>query len=547
MSVDFKNASPTDAGYGPYVDVVLPATGTDGNDGIHYTAGSATYLGAAVHTTVLTFDALGHAVHPYAIDPGTGLPLVVNGTPGDQLVVFQLPFGSFTPGQPDAIVNFQADLSNLANLGNPLTVSADSGFEFGNSPTGTTSVLGAAQTTTVTPQLFTITKTYLGPELETATGPDFPQRYEIDVSVAPGQTITNFALNDALPGNIQFTAVDSATANGGVVAGSLLPSLTTPGGLLSETFSQVTGTGGPTDAKLIYTFYVPRDPNGLDGTQTPALTTGGFTPSPNTATGAGNWTPIDPRDPAVVATGTSNTVTLTEKSIAIQKSVADVQGNPTDAVAVGDQLRYSLNFQISDFFAFNQLVATDLFSDGQHFDAGFTPQLTFTRDGATHTLTFGTDAYTLAPQSHRRIGSADVEYLSSLARRRLRRHAPRRLDPQRRHGWAGAERPPLLRPDHGCHHLPDRRAADVRRAAIQHRHALRQGRRRARRQDRHHRPGAELRRPGRHGRHANRRQRRVGAPGRGSARPRPFTRSTASSGPASALRRSPPATPSPTG
>ena len=201
----------------------------------------------------------------------------------------------------------------------------------------------------MTPQLFTLTKTYLGPEDETATGPDFPEQYEIDVSVAPGQTITNFSIQDVLPGNIQFVQVDTATANNGSLSSSTLPSTTTPGGLLDETFNQVTGTGGPTDAKVIFTFYVPRDPSGTDGTQTPDLPSGGFTPSPNTATANGHWTPIDPRDPAIIATATSNTVTLTEKSIAIQKSVTDVEGNPTNAVAVGDDLQYALNFQISDF------------------------------------------------------------------------------------------------------------------------------------------------------------------------------------------------------
>ena len=142
LSVDFKNASPTDTGYGAYVDVILPSVGHDGNDGITFT-GTATYLGAAVKTTVLTFDASGHATHPYAIDPSTGQPLIVDGTPGDELVVFQLPFGSFTPGQPDVVINFTANVSNLANLNYPLTIQTDGGFQYGNSPTGTTSVLGA--------------------------------------------------------------------------------------------------------------------------------------------------------------------------------------------------------------------------------------------------------------------------------------------------------------------------------------------------------------------------------------------------------------------
>ena len=218
LAVDFHNASPTDAGYGPYADVILPATGEDGNDGLSFVAGSGSYLGAAVKTTVLTFDASGHATHPYAKD-AAGNPVIVSGTPGDQLVVFQLPFGSFTPGQPDAIVNFQADLSNLADLNVPLTVQSDGGFEFGNSPTGTTSVLGASTSATLNPALFTITKTYLGPELETATGPNYVRQYEIDVSVAPGQTLSNFKISDPLPGDIQFTNVNTATANGGAHLG----------------------------------------------------------------------------------------------------------------------------------------------------------------------------------------------------------------------------------------------------------------------------------------------------------------------------------------
>ena len=41
LSATFSNTSPTDAGYGPYIDVILPATGTDGNDGITFNSGSA--------------------------------------------------------------------------------------------------------------------------------------------------------------------------------------------------------------------------------------------------------------------------------------------------------------------------------------------------------------------------------------------------------------------------------------------------------------------------------------------------------------------------
>src|SRR5581483_6438828 len=36
---------------------------------------------------------------------------------------------------------------------------------------------------------------------------------------------------------------------------------------------------------------------------------------------------------------------------------------------------YTLDFQISDFFAFQNLVIDDTFSDGQHWDPSFTPTI----------------------------------------------------------------------------------------------------------------------------------------------------------------------------
>src|SRR5262249_35217709 len=48
----------------------------------------------------------------------------------------------------------------------------------------------------------------------------------------------------------------------------------------------------------------------------------------------------------------------------------------------GDNLSYSLNFQVSDFFAFGGVDVTDTLSDGQDFDpaiTGFTPTIQFTQ------------------------------------------------------------------------------------------------------------------------------------------------------------------------
>ncbi|MGH9676409.1 MAG: hypothetical protein ACRD36_04845 [Candidatus Acidiferrum sp.] len=52
------------------------------------------------------------------------------------------------------------------------------------------------------PELFMLKKTCIGPENETATGPNFPRQYKLDVSIAPGQTITNLDVTDLLPNNL---------------------------------------------------------------------------------------------------------------------------------------------------------------------------------------------------------------------------------------------------------------------------------------------------------------------------------------------------------
>ena len=186
LSVGFSNASPTQTGYGPYIDLYLPAAGADGNDGVSF--GGATYLGAAVSSTVLTFNASGQATHPFA-ENSSGNHLVLTGRPGDQVAVLSLPFGSFTPGQPQADVQVTANLSNLADVGTPLAIKADAGFRYGNDPlddpTTDPTIVGASTSSSLTPELFTVTKTYVGPEQETATGPDFPRQYRVDVERRP--------------------------------------------------------------------------------------------------------------------------------------------------------------------------------------------------------------------------------------------------------------------------------------------------------------------------------------------------------------------------
>ena len=187
------------------------------------------------------------------------------------------------------------------------------------------SILGAfTPNQPVTPSILRLTKTYIGPEDETATGPNFPRQYRIDVDIATGQTLTNVDLTDLLPNNQQFLAVVSTLVNGGAVATTAVatPSTTTPGGTLTRRFASVTGTAGTQDASLIFSYFVPR----LNAAASPVInaSTGDDATSVNDAQAQGAWTPLDARDgpTTVVSDVTVNDHTLTAKSIAIQKSVA---------------------------------------------------------------------------------------------------------------------------------------------------------------------------------------------------------------------------------
>ena len=310
---------------------------------------------------------------------------MVSGTPGDQLIVLQLPFGSFTPDQPAAPVVVTAALSNLADAGFALPIRVRGGFQYGNDalanpPTdpsivGTFPAVGVAPA--VTPTVLRLTKTYLGPEDETATGPNFPRQYRITVDVATGQIVTDLDVIDALPGNLQFVAVTNASAVGApTVSAIATPSTTTPGGTLTRRFSSVTGTSGTTDATLEFSFFVPlRD---VTSTEVIPPASGDDATSPNQAGTQGNWDPIDSRDAIapVSAAGTAGAPehTLTPKSLAIQKGVTVAIDTGVAGPSPGDTLQFTLDIQVSDFFALQTLVLTDVISDGQRHD-GVAPQL----------------------------------------------------------------------------------------------------------------------------------------------------------------------------
>ena len=139
--------------------------GADGDDGVSF--GSAAYLGAPL-APLAVFDCTGTAqTHPLT---GASVACPV----GSQIIVLQLPFGSFTPGQPVAPVSVNASVSGLADVGISLGVTATGGFAYGDSPTGTTPIVGTTDSATLVPEVVRFTKRVVAPEEETATGPNYP-------------------------------------------------------------------------------------------------------------------------------------------------------------------------------------------------------------------------------------------------------------------------------------------------------------------------------------------------------------------------------------
>ena len=384
FDVEFHNSGPV-TGFGPFVDLTLPL-GHDLTDGISYTVGNATYLTKPVADWIRNADGAGHVTHPFAVDPAGHLAVIDGLQPNQQMVVLRLPFGSFTPTQPAATVHVTVHLSDHANVGYPLQIGAVGGFQFGRTalddPTnGDPTIFGAADTADVTPTIMTVSKTFHGPtnvSAESATGPDFPLSYTLTVTVAPGQTVNAVTVTDALPDSIEYLSTDNPEQFASITE----PDAGTTGGNLVIDF----GTIGPigNTASATFHFMVPR----VATSSVPILdpTSGAAATSTDSATATGQWTPIDPadRDPHGPTSVTAGPAThdLTDRAISIQKSGHKIGGGE---VGPDDILEWTIDLQVSDFFALNNVSISDLLSDGSRFDTNFAPTLSV--DGNPYTLT----------------------------------------------------------------------------------------------------------------------------------------------------------------
>jgi fimbrial isopeptide formation D2 family protein/uncharacterized repeat protein (TIGR01451 family) len=370
----------SNVGYSPYINLILPTNGADGagagnapvNDGLAYLG--ATYLGVPLQQWVLEFPTSGQVTHPFSTD-AAGNALTVTGTPGTTLVVLRLPFGSFTPGQTAADVQVRLDVSDFADLGTPLNIQASGGFAYGRDPLlnpgADAPVFGPAAALAITPTVIELDKVYVGPEQETATGPSYPREWLVKALIADGQTVTGLKLTDVMPDGTFIKSVS-------IVNGTGTTSYSNITGLVTANFTGSYTGGGP-EPTLKIEFYVPEF---LRDGVTPVLdpVTGAFRVLENNARLDATWDPTDSRDPIVVfaidPAGPEDIITA--KSIAVQKSVAAVT-----TLKAGENLQWTLDGQVSNYFNMDDLKLVDKLSDGQVYDPSVPVTITMREGGAT--------------------------------------------------------------------------------------------------------------------------------------------------------------------
>ncbi|MGC1375967.1 MAG: Ig-like domain-containing protein [Anaerolineales bacterium] len=416
----FDNSAET--GYGPFIDLIFPSNGADGAagtdtpDGINFV--SAKYESYTLHAISLTFpapDPITGATcvnHPLAVD-ASGNAVQVCGTTGDTLVVLELPFSSIAQAMPALGIAITAHVSNLADVDTPLTILGRGGYRNGadnlNNPVDDPAILNPPSTNgagwpslQVTPRVIYIEKSFNGPKecpynlpdepvlneadcygevnpvYESVSGPNFPRQYDINIYVAAGQTVTDLDVTDYFPNNLAYLGVTSLGGGTLVDSPTVGAAANPPDNDLIVNFASLTGS---TD--ITVDFFIPE----LDANGNPVLdpATGNAAVAENIASALGDWTPVDTRDPG----GPDNAIangpcpgscvplhTLNIRSIAVQKSVAIETDNGAPGYSPGDLLKYTLDFQVSDYFTFGDLALTDVMTDGQILDTTTAPAFT---------------------------------------------------------------------------------------------------------------------------------------------------------------------------
>ncbi|MCB2179598.1 DUF11 domain-containing protein [bacterium] len=420
ISLVFSNTD-SEPGYGPFIDLYISHGGADGLidedpdplienlgidgdgvdddpainnalDGIFPASGSdytATYLGASLEVTTITFpdqgdDGRGCVEHPLAVIDNAGTHDQVCGFAGDQLVIIELPFGSFTQDQPPVNVEVPVKLSEFADLNDALSVRARGGFQYGATPTVDFccppydfTILSSdlqngdqwPSVSEVIPTIANITKSGNG---SLPTGPNYPDTFDITLDIAANQTITNLQITDVMDSQLTLTR--------DIMCTPLADTCALIGDDLLVEYASFTGTSATADITISIGYYIE---DILASNTANPLTIN------NTASYTADWYPSDndyTPDPPL-SLGAPGVGSVTAVGIEAYKNTSQVS---VGELKPGARLQHTITFNISDYFAFDLLQIEDTFSDGQRLDST-SPTLSITYNGTTYSDSAGAD------------------------------------------------------------------------------------------------------------------------------------------------------------
>lgn len=351
----FKNLGDA-TGFQPYIQLIAPDELT------HFTVSYSNRKIVPIKVGVFNESTYDNTTGLYTLrDPFTKKE--VHGPANNTFYILQYPLGSFTVDAPDAVLNITSGIGVL-EIGKLLNFTVTPVFRYGNSPiddpVNYPPIYGETVTGWVNPVVVKIDKSSSLNEHETATGSNFPFSYFVNINIANGAKIENITITDVIPSDVMYLGSPVLYDSKGRVIDSGLYTIEEPagnktGGKLILKLKEAVGDLSTTSITLKYKAYAPEFDN----------STGDNITIINSETGEGvaaastvdmNYTYVNDTYNA------SNSYSIYLKSLATQKYSEILTGSgQLHPIVLHNLIVYKINFEISDYFAFDDLVVYDKF------------------------------------------------------------------------------------------------------------------------------------------------------------------------------------------
>lgn len=351
----FKNLGDA-TGFQPYIQLIAPKELT------HFTVSYSNRKIVPIKVGVFNESTYDNTTGLYTLrDPFTKKE--VHGPANSTFYILQYPLGSFTVDAPDAVLNITSGIGVL-EIGKLLNFTVTPVFRYGNSPiddpVNYPPIYGETVTGWVNPVVVKIDKSSSLNEHETATGSNFPFSYFVNINIANGAKIENITITDVIPSDVMYLGSPVLYDSKGRVIDSGLYTIEEPagnktGGKLILKLKEAVGDLSTTSITLKYKAYAPEFDN----------STGDNITIINSETGEGvaaastvdmNYTYVNDTYNA------SNSYSIYLKSLATQKYSEILTGSgQLHPVVPHNLIVYKIDFEISDYFAFDDLVVYDKF------------------------------------------------------------------------------------------------------------------------------------------------------------------------------------------